>query len=435
MKKFLKIILIGSIALFSVGVLFIPSAFVNAADSVIQFEQTPLFNELNFMPGDSILHWIKVTNNSGVFVGVTISAAGFTSPIPADDLARALNIEIKQNSNTLYGPKTLAEFYAAGAISLGNVENGTTTQYDVTVSLPTDKGDEWQTRTTGFNINITVSGEGGTTVLGDLGDGGRSGDLISLYIFNEQNGEILATSSTLTWYTNLPATTRIIYDTVPHATIGSAPNYGYAFSTIEDPTLTTFHQVVITGLTPGITYYWRPISGLPQTLGKELNFQVMAVEGASTEEQGFTGGQEEGPGIGTDISIQGGTGGAAREEQGAEEEGIAGASQENKELNPTYFLASIGDFLKNLLGINCTQANNCCWKLAVILTILAALYLFFRERNRKKKEKLDSAKEKYYVDLIIGLAVIIVLIFLLKCWWLLVPLALFIGWIIKERLQ
>ena len=35
-------------------------------------------------------------------------------------------------------------------------------------------------------------------------------------------------SVTITWMTNSPSTSRVIYDTVSHATLGNQPNYGYA---------------------------------------------------------------------------------------------------------------------------------------------------------------------------------------------------------------
>ena len=65
-----------------------------------------------------------------------------------------------------------------------------------------------------------------------------------------------ATQNTVTiaWTTDKPAASRVLYDTVPHSTLGTAPNYGYANSTADDLTMTTSHSVTVTGLTSGITY-------------------------------------------------------------------------------------------------------------------------------------------------------------------------------------
>lgn len=92
-------------------------------------------------------------------------------------------------------------------------------------------------------------------------------------ISNESTNTPTQTSFTVNWTTSDPATSRVIYDTVSHATLGEAPNYGYAFSTSEqdtDPNKVTFHSVVVSGLTPGTTYYYRVVSAAsPESVGEE----------------------------------------------------------------------------------------------------------------------------------------------------------------------
>ena len=59
--------------------------------------------------------------------------------------------------------------------------------------------------------------------------------------------------------------------------MGTGNNYGYAFSSFTyDTTPTTLsHLIVITGLTPGTTYYFRAVSqGSPTTVGPELSFKT-----------------------------------------------------------------------------------------------------------------------------------------------------------------
>lgn len=94
-------------------------------------------------------------------------------------------------------------------------------------------------------------------------------------IFSETTSTPTSSSVTVTWTTDSLATSRVIYDTVSHAVLGSAPNYGYANSTVEDPTLVTSHSVGISGLTAGTTYYYRTIShGSPETVGEEKTFNT-----------------------------------------------------------------------------------------------------------------------------------------------------------------
>ncbi|MGI0133834.1 MAG: FN3 associated domain-containing protein, partial [Candidatus Micrarchaeaceae archaeon] len=82
-------------------------------------------------------------------------------------------------------------------------------------------------------------------------------------------------SVTFVWNTNEPATSRVIYDTVSHPTLGPAPNYGYAFTTPEynqAPNKVESHSVTVTGLTPGTTYYFRVVSsGSPATVSAQYS--------------------------------------------------------------------------------------------------------------------------------------------------------------------
>jgi len=115
-----------------------------------------------------------------------------------------------------------------------------------------------------------TEGGGGET----LGGGGGSVVIYSLYIFNEESGTPDGNTVTVSWFTNLPSTSRVIYDTVSHPVLGDPPNYGYAFSTSEDSNKVTFHSMSIGGLEPDTTYYWRAVSHTSpnEVLGDERIF-------------------------------------------------------------------------------------------------------------------------------------------------------------------
>jgi hypothetical protein len=101
-----------------------------------------------------------------------------------------------------------------------------------------------------------------------------------LVISEEQTHTTTTTQVTITWTTNHPATSRVVYDTVSHDPVGSnsCPSpyeafqcYGYALTTAEDSTMTTSHSMVIAGLNSGTTYYFRPVShGSPEVTGIQL---------------------------------------------------------------------------------------------------------------------------------------------------------------------
>ena len=91
-------------------------------------------------------------------------------------------------------------------------------------------------------------------------------------------------SVTVTWTTDDPATSRVVYDTISHPELGAAPNYGYPNSTVEadnDPKVTS-HSVTLTGLTAGTTYYYRVIShGSPESVSEEKTLITISSSSSS----------------------------------------------------------------------------------------------------------------------------------------------------------
>lgn len=125
------------------------------------------------------------------------------------------------------------------------------------------------------------SGGGGAST-GGGGGGGGSGIVAgastqSLQISEGATSSVLDTSAVLTWKTNLPAVSRVIYDTVSHPNLGTAPLYGYALSTPEQAKTATYHIAIIGGLQPETTYYWRAVSrvpGSPEVVGPEMSLKT-----------------------------------------------------------------------------------------------------------------------------------------------------------------
>jgi PKD repeat protein len=83
-------------------------------------------------------------------------------------------------------------------------------------------------------------------------------------ISNIATSNITQTGVTITWTTDIPATSRVIYDTTSHPSLDGqvAPNFGYAASSAESdisPKVTS-HSVTLSGLNPGTKYYFRVLS-------------------------------------------------------------------------------------------------------------------------------------------------------------------------------
>ncbi|MEK7650680.1 MAG: PKD domain-containing protein [Patescibacteria group bacterium] len=114
-----------------------------------------------------------------------------------------------------------------------------------------------------------------TYTLTCTGAGGSSFDSVTLNVTAGTTGVapvisnihvdgITQTSAVVHWTTNIPADSRVIYDTVSHPTIDltHVPNYDYAHSTVTSNTepKVTEHSVTLTGLTPNTQYFFRVLS-------------------------------------------------------------------------------------------------------------------------------------------------------------------------------
>lgn len=117
-----------------------------------------------------------------------------------------------------------------------------------------------------------------------------------LVISEEAEAVVEQTSVTITWMTDFPGTSRVVYDTVSHPVLGSAPNYEYANSTAifdESPKVTD-HSVLVSGLTSGTTYFYRTISSAsPESVGGEGSFST-----GSSGGDGGSGGSSSSAGTG-----------------------------------------------------------------------------------------------------------------------------------------
>ncbi|MCD4705827.1 fibronectin type III domain-containing protein, partial [bacterium] len=131
------------------------------------------------------------------------------------------------------------------------------------------------------------------------GGGGGGGGVTSLYIHTEIAEKDGATapetiSVVITWHTNKPATSRVVYGLSPVDPLGPWPNLGYPNSTIEDLEKVTFHTVIIDGLLANTQYYFRPVSAAsPPVYGEELSITTEQKDTPPEEEEDPPAGGEE----------------------------------------------------------------------------------------------------------------------------------------------
>lgn len=132
---------------------------------------------------------------------------------------------------------------------------------------------------------------------------------IAPVISSEASSSVTSSSITVTWTTDDPATSRVIYDTVSHDPANPTldipfDKYGYANTTDEFDTSpkVTSHSVSLTGLTSGTTYYYRTVShGSPEAVSEEKTFATSAASsdgggGGGTSSSSGGGGGDGSPG-------------------------------------------------------------------------------------------------------------------------------------------
>jgi hypothetical protein len=206
------------------------------------------------------------------------------------------------------------------------------------------------------------------------------------------------TSLVTSWTTNYPATSRVVYDTVSHATPGSAPNYGYAYSTAPFDTSpeVTSHSVLITGLSTNTDYYFRTISGgSPEALGTEQEYTIhyiFGLPGDGRSDGGSTGNGGGGASAGsavlgaaTTLAYAGGAGaGTGGQVLGASAQTtpeVLGAATSSATPTPVISPNVAG---KTLVASSTNWLLNHIILVFVILIILALIAYFIYRKKRNK---------------------------------------------------
>jgi len=394
MNKALKTILIISIAVFGAGILFLPSFALANGLIKIDFEQKPLFQETNFLPGESVTHWIEVENKSSETQPIGVEVISYSS-CSSDCFSEQLNLIISNGLPDLYN-SSLTDFFKAGEIKLSDLAVGAKIKYFFTVTFLPEASNKYQEEEVSFDFQIGALGT--ESISGEIPPGGGGYFITGLQIFYEKASEISGDSVIITWLTNKSATSRVIYasSSEDHTLqLDNPPNYGYARSSAEDSSLKTDHQMVITGLTPGTTYYYRCVSHTSpdEAISTQHSFTTKAVAGAAEEIVPLL---PEAPPLGKEDGIE-----PEVEGEFIEEEITIG---EDKDLDK--FLATAGA---------CMAAGNLCWLFFAVIIILTVLYLL----SRDKKEKEIKKKDLIFL-LIIILLIILYCIFCCSCCWILI---------------
>jgi len=142
-----------SAAAFALTLLTLPT-FAQAQSLEVTFEDTPLFNVGNFLPGDSISKTVTVKNTSGQQQAVEAASA---NQYDEDGLGYQLDIDISAEGVSKYGD-TLADFLTAGNVGLSSIDDQEEITYTFTVDFEETTGNAYQGKELGFDLCVGFAG-------------------------------------------------------------------------------------------------------------------------------------------------------------------------------------------------------------------------------------------------------------------------------------
>jgi hypothetical protein len=108
-------------------------------------------------------------------------------------------------------------------------------------------------------------------------------DEVNLDIFNERLTKLSDSKFVVTWNTNVPASSQVVYGmrsvSDPRGECGES-DLGYQQSTSVKTNRTTTHVMIVDGLTPGAQYFFRPVSDRDDAdceTGRELTYRPVNI--------------------------------------------------------------------------------------------------------------------------------------------------------------
>ncbi len=422
MKKYLKILISGIVALIALGGFATIAFAIDAITPFVTFTPNPLFVQGNFLPADEATGIVEV-RNSGTSPQVVITEAVHVSD--PDNLSSQLHLLITKIGGVALYDGSFKTFLTGGEKVLSGLPGSSSETYTFIVTFNNTNDNSYQGKTLDFNLCVGFQGgqtrcgdtiigdeedtgggdnnDGGGTILGSGGSSSGGGGARHLIIFNEKSTDV-STTATITWETNLLSTSQVVYGLASGGSytldLNNLPNFGYPLGTAEDSSKVINHSMTLTGLTPGATYVYRVVSrASPPTISYEHEFTVPI---SSQTGNIITSGPLGISGLGsTGTAGEGSVLGASSDSSADGNGEVAGAFSEGN-------LASVFSSGWSDLISRCSL---------VALLILLIIYLIWRfalrpgyERKGLPEEKI---KQKFYTFFGLSSALAIVVAFLL----------------------
>jgi len=246
----------------------------------VGYERTPLFDDANLAPGDSVSRAVTVKNSDSAPRAVSMQfydtdKGGFG--LLGQNLASQFSFEIKKNGASVYSEKLDAAFDESEIAMNSSLAAGADEKYDFILSFDTAAGNDYQDKQLSFSICVGFAGDnfcvsdseeesqnsGGGMTLTSISGGGIGGDraVVPLKYFDYEvktyclgDGTAMAMFS---WKTDAPATGRALHAPANSAKFDPAlPDFGYQATKWETKPVTE-HTAFAFGLFPVQTYDWR----------------------------------------------------------------------------------------------------------------------------------------------------------------------------------
>ena len=426
--NYIKILLKGIVVSVAMFLLSVSGASAQSLLDV-EFIPNPLFEKLNFLPGDRVTGTVTVTNKSSTTQDVLVETINASDD---GNLGDKLRLVITEGGTERYN-NMLGEFLTASEVYLSELSGNSSTTYLFSVTFEDDAGNDLQEKGLGFDLCVGFEGgtmhcgdtivgdedgeteDGGTIIPGSPAGGG--GGLLSLVISNESATVGVASGvippngmATVKWDTNFLSTSQVIYRLATDdysLNVNTLPYFGYPMGTDEDKVKVASHSVLLEGLINGETYKYRVVSrASPATISYEHTFFVEMEVGELLDDEdpnspvvdgqdpkllahgnsvvGTSLGQDSGEtGVGGETSGTGGDDGI--DLYGADTNLDQTENDSEKEVEPSGNLASVlSAFLENNLSVG---------KIISILLLLLLLFLLWRALSKRSRDTREGTRD------------------------------------------
>ncbi len=225
---------------------------IDVADSTCHSDSDPL-NSLSYLPNKNN------ERNNIPFITLAKSEISFFVGENFDPYAGFATASDYEDGNIT------SDITASGYVSVNNIG-----KYYVHYNVSDSENAPAETKTLEVNIvkrECTSNCGGGSIIVKP-----------SIVITDEKVEYLGSGKAQVSWKTNIETTEQVVYGDNSVAVLGVPPKYGYDSANAESINMKKEHSVMISGLTDGIIYYFRPVAdrsgSTGEVVGKEVFYAI-----------------------------------------------------------------------------------------------------------------------------------------------------------------